>query len=218
MDRRAILESALARGMGETTYASVKQEFDRRVGTGEFREVAHNGAGSQFTTTDMIRMEREIIARMRDGSRHDYNDPMLVSPQVRDSVKDRHPEISAAQRTAIEDLFLSRERITGLDGVAGAGKTTVLSVICEAAQADGYRVEGFAPTSRAAHKLAEAGMETSTLQKHLTSGQQPDTGEKRLYMLDESSLASTRQLHEFVHRLDPMIVSCWSATGDSTKR
>jgi ATP-dependent exoDNAse (exonuclease V) alpha subunit len=103
----------------------------------------------------------------------------------------------------VEDLFLSRERIVGLDGVAGAGKTTVLSVIREAARADGYRVEGFAPTSRAAQKLAESGMETSTLQKHLARGEQPDTGEKRLYVLDESSLASTRQLHEFVHRLHP---------------
>ena len=46
-------------------------------------------------------------------------------------------------------------------------------------------------------------METSTLQKHLARGEQPDTGEKRLYVLDESSLASTRQLHEFIHRLQP---------------
>ena len=202
-DRRAILESALARGMGETTYASIRQEFDRRVRAGEFREVAHNGAGPHFTTTGMIRMESVIIARMQEGNRRSSSDPLLVSPQVRNSLKDRHPELSTAQRTAVEDLFLSREKIVGLDGVAGAGKTTVLSVVREAAQANGYRVEGFAPTSRAAQKLAEAGMETSTLQKHLTRGERPDMGEKRLYVLDESSLASTRQLHEFVHRLHP---------------
>jgi len=64
-------------------------------------------------------------------------------------------------------------------------------------------MEGFAPTSRAAQKLGEAGMETSTLQKHLAGGQQPDTGEKRLYVLDASSLASTRQMHEFLNRLHP---------------
>lgn len=46
-------------------------------------------------------------------------------------------------------------------------------------------------------------METSTLQRHLVRGLQPDTGEKRLYIVDESSLASTRQLREFVHRLHP---------------
>jgi len=203
MDRRTILESALARGMGETTYASIRQEFERRVRTGEFREVAHSGAGSHFTTTNMIRMEREIIARMQEGNPRGCADPLFVAPQVRNSVSDRHPELNAAQRRAVEDLFLSRERIVGLDGVAGTGKTTVLSVICEGAEADGYRVEGFAPTSRAAQKLAEAGMETSTLQKHLARGKQPDTGEKRLYLVDESSLASTRQMHDFVHRLQP---------------
>ena len=201
MDRRAILEFALARGMGDTTHAAIQHEFDRRVRTGEFRGVTHNGAGPHFTTTGMINMEREIIARMREGNRYSSNDPMLVSPQARNSVRDRHPELSSAQRSAVEDLFLSREKIVGLDGVAGAGKTTVLSAIREGAQMDGYSVEGFAPTSRAAQKLAEAGMETSTLQKHLTRGEQPDTGEKRLYVLDESSLASTRQMHDFVHRL-----------------
>ena len=74
-------------------------------------------------------------------------------------------------------------------------------MIREGAEAQGYRVEGFAPTSRAAQKLAEAGIETSTLQRHLARGEQPDTGEKRLFVLDESSLASTRQMHEFMERL-----------------
>jgi ATP-dependent exoDNAse (exonuclease V) alpha subunit len=41
------------------------------------------------------------------------------------------------------------------------------------------------------------------LQMHLARGQKPDTGEKRLYVLDESSLASTKQMHEFLTRLHP---------------
>lgn len=81
-DSRAILESALASGMGETTYASIRQEFERRVRTGEFREVAHDGAGQHFTTTGMIRMEREIIAGMQEGNRRSSSDPVLVSPQA----------------------------------------------------------------------------------------------------------------------------------------
>jgi len=200
-DRRAILETALARGMGETTYAQVRQEFERRIKAGEFREVSHIGAGQQYTTAAMVRMEREVIGRMQEGNRRNYSDPMLVSPQVRISTEERHPELNTSQRQAVNEIFLSREKVVGLDGIAGAGKTTTLSVIREGAEAEGYRVEGFAPTSRAAQKLSEAGMETSTLQKHLVRGQQPDTGEKRLYVLDESSLASTRQVHEFVNRL-----------------
>jgi ATP-dependent exoDNAse (exonuclease V) alpha subunit len=200
---RAILEAALARGIGETTSAAIQRELDRRIKVGEFREVAPAVADRQFTTTEMIRLEREVLARMQEGNRRRFTDPMLVSPQVRVRFQDQHPELSASQRRAVDDILVSRERIVGLDGVAGVGKTTTLCVIREAAVAEGYQVEGFAPTSRAAQKLAEAGMETSTLQKHLARGEQPDTGEKRLYILDESSLASTRQLHDFVYRLQP---------------
>ena len=202
-DRRAILESALARGMGETTHTEISKEFDRRIETGEFQAVARNDGSQRFTTASMIEMERETIARVQAGNRRDYGDPMLVSPRIRIGVEDRHPELNHSQRQAVDDIMVSREKVVGLDGVAGAGKTTTLAVIREAAEQEGYRVEGFAPTSRAAQKLAETGMETSTLQKHLARGAQPDTGEKRLYVLDESSLASTRQVHDFIERLQP---------------
>src|SRR5450631_1684849 len=164
-DRRAILETALMRGMGETTYAQVRQEFERRIETGEFREVSHVGAGRQYTTAAMVRMEREVIGRMQEGNRRDYSDPMLVSPQERIATEDRHPELNASQRQAVDEIFLSREKVVGLDGIAGAGKTTTLAIVREGAEAEGYRVEGFAPTSRAAQKLGEAGLETSKSQE-----------------------------------------------------
>lgn len=202
-DGRAILEAALARSMGESTYSSIRQEFQRRINTGEFQELSQIGARRQYTTRVMAGMEREIVARMLEGNGRDYGDPMLVSPQVRIATEDRHPELNPSQLQAVDEILLSREKIVGLDGVAGVGKTTTLAAIREGAELDGYRVEGFAPTSRAAQKLGEAGIETSTLQQHLARGQQPDRGEKQLYVLDESSLASTRQLHEFIERLRP---------------
>ena len=203
LHRRDLLEAALNRGMGETTYAHIRQEFEQRAVRGEFRTVDHGGKGQQYTTAAMLRMEREIVTQMQEGNQRGVNAPMLVSPQIRITTEDRHPELNASQRQAVDQVFLSREKMVGLDGVAGAGKTTTLAVIREGAEAQGYKVEGFAPTSRAAQKLADAGMETSTLQRHLARGQQPDTSERRLYVLDESSLASTRQMHEFVHRLHP---------------
>ncbi len=79
-DRRAILETTLVRGMGETTYAQVRQEFERRIEAGEFREVSHVGAGQQYTTATMVRMEREIVGRMQEGNRRDYGDPCSSRP------------------------------------------------------------------------------------------------------------------------------------------
>jgi ATP-dependent exoDNAse (exonuclease V) alpha subunit len=189
--------------MAQATYEQVRHEFAQRVQRGEFLAVGpvEGRAAPLYTTAEMVRMEQEIIARMQSGNQRTYSDPMLVSPPLRIAIEDRHTELSPAQREVVDDIFVSREKIVGLDGLAGTGKTTTLAVIREGAEADGYKVEGFAPTSRAAQKLAEAGIETSTLQRHLARGEQPDAGEKKLYVLDESSLASTRQMHKFMERL-----------------
>jgi conjugative relaxase-like TrwC/TraI family protein len=202
-DERSILQAAISRSMSQATYEQVRDEFAQRVQRGEFVVVGPAGgrAAPLYTTAEMVRMEQEIIGRMQGGNQRTYNDPMLVSAPLRIAIENRHPELSPAQREVVDDIFVSREKIVGLDGVAGAGKTTTLAVIREGAESEGYKVEGFAPTSRAAQKLAEAGIDTSTLQRHLARGEQPDTGEKRFYVLDESSLASTRQIHEFMERL-----------------
>ena len=200
--KKDILAAALDRSMGQATSGEVQEEFERRAKVGEFRQV-NIGTGPQYTTAATLRMERETIAVMQQGNRRDFEDPMLVSPPLRIATEDRHRELNAGQLRAVDEVFLSREKIVGLDGVAGGGKTTTLAVVREGAEAQGYSVEGFAPTSRAAQKLAEAGIETKTLQAHLAQGQKMDTGEHRLYVVDESSLASTKQMHEFVSRLHP---------------
>jgi hypothetical protein len=196
---RSILTAALDRGMGEANFSQVRQEFDRRAQSGEFRTVQHGPKheGQQYTTAETLSMDRETIGHMKDGNRRGFADPMLVDGRTRIDTEQRHPELNTGQRQAVDEVFLSREKIVGLDGVAGAGKTTALAVVREGAENAGYQVEGFAPTSRAARKLGEAGIETKTLQAHLAQGQKLDTGEKRLYIVDESSLASTRQMHDF---------------------
>jgi ATP-dependent exoDNAse (exonuclease V) alpha subunit len=142
--------------------------------------------------------ERGIIERMRAGQ---GNREVLADGQTRQQTMERHPHLSMSQRNAVEEVLTSRDRMMALEGVAGGGKTTSLAAVREAAVSAGYEVEGLAPTSRAAQKLGEAGMATETLQRHLTRGDRADDGQKRLYVVDESSMASTRQMHTFVERL-----------------
>jgi ABC-type glutathione transport system ATPase component len=111
------------------------------VGTAIFTPdaVEHVGTGQQYTTATMLRMEREIIGHMQEGNRRGYNDPTLVPAHIRVETEDRHRELNAGQRQAVEEVLLSRERIVGLDGIAGAGKTTTLAVVRKGAESAGYR-------------------------------------------------------------------------------
>ena len=100
-------------------------------------------------------------------------------------------------------MLSSPDRIQGIQGFAGSGKTTTLTAIRIAAERQGYQVEGLAPTSRAARQLKEAGIEAGTLQGFLARGQDTDRNpeQKRFFFVDESSLASTNQMREFLSRL-----------------
>jgi len=92
-------------------------------------------------------------------------------------------------------ILKSPDRIVGLEGRAGTGKTTTLSVVRDAVERRGYEVEGLAPTGTAADLLSESGIRTCTLQKFVSSNQiESDPERKILYVLDESSLSDTKNM------------------------
>src|SRR5271169_1166380 len=138
---------------------------------------------------------------MREGQNHAQ--PVLSRPHAI-ALADQHSHLNHAQKSVIEDVLSSPDRIQGIQGFAGSGKTTTLTVIRSAAERQGYHVEGFAPTSRAARQLNEAGIEARTLQGFLARTADPNVAErKHFYLVDESSLASTNQMREFLTRLGP---------------
>jgi ATP-dependent exoDNAse (exonuclease V) alpha subunit len=130
---------------------------------------------------------------------------MMTAERARDQANTRS-FMNDSQRRVIEEVLNSSDRIHGLQGLAGSGKTTTLQTIREGAENSGYVVEGFAPTSKAAGQLREAGIDATTLQSFLARGQNhpsADPANRHLYMLDESSLASTQQMRSFLSKLNP---------------
>ena len=201
-DERALLVDAMRRGMGETTYPEVRASFEARIASGEFQLVPgekHDSAG-KFTTAKMVQAEKEIVQTVLDGR---GRAPQLMPVQQAIPLSEANPQLNRAQRNAIEGVLTSNDRILGLQGVAGAGKTTTLANIRRGAEQNGYTVEGFAPTSRAARQLRDAGIEADTLQGFLARGnrQSDDAARKHLYMVDESSLASTQQMRDFLGKI-----------------
>ncbi len=200
-DERDLFRDALRRGMGETTYAEVRASFEARLASGEFQRVIGqtHDTGRQLTTAETIRAEKEVLQRMQRGQ---GRAELIMT--IQDAVKHtgNYDILNTAQRRAAEEILTSRDSVQGLQGFAGVGKTTALRTVREAAEQRGYIVEGVAPTSRAAHQLRDAGISADTLQGFLARGRQPKP-ERHLYMVDESSLASTQQVRDFLRRINP---------------
>jgi len=201
VDERALFRDALRRGMGEVTYSQVRANLDERVASGEFRTVerAQRASAHLLTTAKMIAAEREILRQVHRGELGVQ--PILTRHEAL-FFSDQHPHLNRAQRSVIEDVLSSQNRLQGIQGYAGAGKTATLSIIRIAAVSQGYEVVGLAPTSRATRQLAEAGIQSGTLQAFVARSRDSATIEqKHLYFIDESSLTSTNQMCQFLSRI-----------------
>ena len=203
-DERALFVDAMRRGMGETTYPEVRANFEARVASGEFRIIAgeKHDTGRRFTTAETIRAEKEIVTKVLDGQNRG---PQIMVIQAAIPLTESRPHLNRAQRDAVEQILTSRDQVLGLHGRAGVGKTTTLAVVREGSEANGYTVEGFAPTSRAAQQLRDAGIPADTLQGFLARGTRQSSQEnsRHFYMVDESSLTSTKQMREFLEKIGP---------------
>jgi len=202
MDERALFVDAMRRGMGETTYPEVRANFEARVTSGEFRVVPgeKHDSGRRVTTAETIKAEKEIVEKVMNTQ---GRAPQLMSVEKAIPLTEARPQLNRAQRSAIEQILTSRDQVQGLQGSAGVGKTTALAGVRQGAEQSGYVVEGFAPTSRAARQLRDAGIAAGTLQGFLARSRNTDPTQKHLYMVDESSLASTQQMRDFLKKIGP---------------
>ena len=162
----------------------------------------HTGDG--LTTDRALADERETIGLMREGQ--DRGRPVIRSWSV--TARLRKGPLTEGQKQAVKLILSARDRVVGVQGYAGTGKTTMLNRARALAERQGYRMEGLAPSASAAGTLrSEAGIEAETLQMFLArnagvaEGRLTGKAEKALrekfnktiLVVDEGSLASTVQ-------------------------
>ncbi|HXQ32520.1 MAG TPA: AAA family ATPase, partial [Anaerolineales bacterium] len=205
VDKRAVLVDALRRNLSLTTHNAVLDEFSRNIKTGNLISIVRNPGIEEVTTSQTVAMEQSNIRTVVAGK--ETQTPILeqeqLGPLIQDITERQRITLNAAQRGAVETILDSQDRIIGLEGRAGTGKTTTLSVLREAFECCGYALEGFAPTGAAADLLGESGLRTSTLQMFVTSSPTTPISEKQLYILDESSLSDTRNIFHFFEKAGP---------------
>src|SRR2546423_2975064 len=202
-DMRKVMADALRRNIGLTTYEAVATELHGRIERGEFVEIIRERKPREATTQRMLEMEKSNIQTMLDGQAQ--HAPIVGSDarQTVDAIAGKQQlRLNDNQRTAVEQILTSRDQVIGLQGGAGTGKTTALSVLREVAEKEGYEVRGFAPTTRATKQLVESGIQSETLQKFIRRRPEAPENHDRLFVLDESSLASTQNLYKFFARLE----------------
>ena len=189
---------ALRAGMGGATLDQIDQALGDKAAA-----LIDVGAG-RLTTLEALYREQEILVRARGGA--GAATPLMSDDQADSFMAARERAqgfaFSAGQREALALALTSPDRVTGIVGAAGAGKTTSMAGFVEAAKAHGYEVVGIAPSAAASQELKGAGAHDTRTLASLLASKPADTDAQRLYILDEAGMVSGRDMDALLQRLE----------------
>ena len=207
--RSDLLAAALAHAPGRVSIGDVEREVAGLESAGSLHAVDIPGARDSLATDRTVGEERETVALMRAGQARGR--AAMRSWMVQAHLS-RGP-LTAGQKDAVKLVLSAKDRVVGVQGYAGTGKTTMLDRARRLAERKGWRMAGLAPSASAAQTLAsEAGIPTETLQKFLARNAGVAEGRltrkgaramraafsKTVLVVDEGSLASTVQARDLL--------------------
>jgi conjugative relaxase-like TrwC/TraI family protein len=196
MDRRALETIALHQGMGAIAIRDVRRAAVERK-QGELIEVTvtrhPNGA---YTTAEMVALERDNIELMRAG----LGKATPVAAAEETVAWAAAQSLSEEQTAALKSVLAGNDWVVGIEGRAGAAKTTTVGALRKVAAARGCRIEGFGPTTGSVRELEEAGVAARTIASLLENRSPTNMDTRTLWIVDESSLLATRQVNGLLHQ------------------
>ena len=224
--RADLFAAALAHAPGTIAIAEAEREVAALEKAGTLHGVNIPGAEDSLATDRTVGEERETIALMRGGQGR--GQAPMRSWQVQGHLN-KGP-LTAGQKAAVTLILSAKDRVVGVQGYAGSGKTTMLDRARTLAEKKGYRMMGLAPSASAVQTLAsEAGIESETLQRFLArnagvaEGRLTSKGAKEMraafaktvLVVDEGSLASTVQARDLLRIASELRIPRVVLVGDA---
>ena len=194
---RDVLFEANRRSLGNTSVAAIEAEFENRIKNGKVKTLPlRDGRNVAFLSSDE-KIEADLPKHIQNLQSENPLEKEIGQYESSPYGHEEFLNLSDEQKKAVTKILQSAEKVLSLEGRAGVGKTTTLSVVSKVAKQAKYQVVGLAPTTGATQELNEAGIESRTLQKLLASKTE-DHRQSRFYIVDESSFISSRQMDKFL--------------------
>ena len=224
--RADLLAAALAYAPGTLAVEAVEREVAELEKAGKLHAVSLPEARDSLATDRTVGEERETVALMRAGEGRGQAAMRRWAVQGQLS----RGALTAGQKEAVGLILSAKDRVVGVQGYAGSGKTTMLDRARTLAEKKGWRMVGLAPSASAVKTLAaEAGIESQTLQGFLArnagvaAGRLTKKGAKEMraafaktiLVVDEGSLASTIQARDLLRIADALRIPRVVLVGDA---
>lgn len=208
MIKRGDIEAtALDKAEGQFTYKDVENEVNRLiksnilVATKTGKITTQRLAHSEIWSIDHVREERKSVDKILDSE--------VIKSEIAEREALQKFKYTDGQRDAIESIFTTDSRYHSVNGLAGTGKTTMLTALNKIGEKQGFIVKGMAGSGTAAKNLElETGIPSSTnamfqlneskLQNDLAKTNGAVSRKNEIWVVDESSITGQENFAEIM--------------------
>ena len=223
--RSDLMAATLAWKPGAVSVEAADKAIDAACRDGRLHAASAFPGGDGMTTDTAIADERETVRSMRTGQ--NKGEVLMRQRKVQQHL--HKGPLTDGQKRAVTAILSSKDRVVGVQGYAGTGKTAMLNRARALAEKNGYRMTGLAPSASAVQTLAaESGIESETLQGFLARNAGIAEGRltrkgardmraafaKTVLVVDEGSLASTVQARDLLRIANTLRIPRVVLVGD----
>lgn len=219
--KKRIMSAGVLQNIDEKRAEKLISENEKLVNLGNKK--LENGTIKQFFTTEKnINIEDNIIAKMRQEK------GVIKTALAEEKSEKLLDEIcknggytpNREQVNAIHHILTNKDRIIGVQGLAGTGKTYSFTLVKKMADRENIEVKGICFTGKASEGLqADSGIESTTIHSFLnklekdsgvrqktTEGIKQDwdlskvkpAGKKQIWVVDEAGLVDNRMMNYLI--------------------
>jgi len=147
-----------------------------------------------YATRIALESEQRIVAAERQG--RDTLQAIMPSEQLQEAIKDKG--LTAGQRDAVELILNHPNQITGIQGMAGTGKSYALQTAKELLERKGMTMVALAPYGSQVNNLRDDGIAAKTVSAFLNARDKGrakhDMGPNTVVVIDEAGVIPVRQM------------------------
>jgi conjugative relaxase-like TrwC/TraI family protein len=203
-------KTALDLGLKGVTVDMIEKRIDRLVQNRQLIPgvaTAADRTGRMVTTQEALRTEEKILGSVEDGK--GTAEPIVAAAEAPQRLQEASVlPLNPGQLAAATMILSSADRTVSVQGVAGAGKSTMLQAVARVAEAEGRSITGLAFQNKMVADLAEgAGIKAQTIasfvlanERFITERDTPryDAAREKLagtmLLVDETSMVSSNDM------------------------
>ncbi|MCS7214959.1 MAG: relaxase domain-containing protein [Thermodesulfovibrio sp.] len=172
--KEKLFEIALRQSMNDAnknmkvmSVSEIEKAFSQLLKEKEIQKLQNS---ELYTTQEIKKIERNVIEFVKKTNNTEkalVRDEKEIEQAIKEYEEQKGFQMTQDQRNAVYHIAMSKDKIIGIQGDAGVGKTTSFECIKPLLEKQGYTIRGLAPTGKAAEELQKVGIQSQTVDSFL---------------------------------------------------